>query len=218
VIGFGAYAVYLVARAIVFRERGRERARRNARRIVAFEERLGIHVEPALQQLVLPRYRRWLAVLNVLYVTVNLFLTVGWQMRMFFRRHPAFHRIRTATAITIVAPQVIVVPFPTDAPRQLEHLVDTIDEITGIDLDVGVAAKLYNPVAAFPSVHLAFATVTSAAILVSTEGAAARALALAYPPAVAFTVLVTANHYVVDVLAGTALGLGALWAARALER
>jgi membrane-associated phospholipid phosphatase len=150
-------------------------------------------------------------------VTVNVVLTVGWQMRMFFRRDPAFHRIRTATVLSIVAPQAIFVPFPTDAPRQLDHLVDTIDEITGVDLDVGLVSKLYNPVAAFPSVHLAFATVTTAAILASTEGRTAHALALAYTPAVAFTVLVTANHYVVDVLAGTALGLAALRAARALS-
>lgn len=152
----------------------------------------------------------------MLYVTANVVLTVGWQVRMFARRDPAFHAMRTAGLVAIVAPQLVYVPFPTDPPRQLDHLVDTIDEISGVDLDEGLVSRLYNPVAAFPSIHLAFAVVTSAAILATKPHAGARAFAYAYPPAVAFTVLVTANHYVVDVLAGTALGLGAVRLGRAL--
>jgi membrane-associated phospholipid phosphatase len=202
----------------VWNERGRARAERNTGRIVALEERLGIHLEPHAQALVLPRYRRALGVLNVLYVTVNVVLTIGWQLSMFFRRHPEFHRVRTATALTVVLPQAIFVTFPTDPPRRLEHLVDTVEEISGVDLDVGALSRLYNPVSAFPSVHLAFAVVTTAAILTSTESRTAHALAWAYPPAVAATVVVTANHYIVDVLAGTALGLAALKAAGALTR
>jgi membrane-associated phospholipid phosphatase len=143
-------------------------------------------------------------------VTVNVVLTVGWQMWMFRRRHPDFHRIRAATALSIVLPQAVFVPLPTDPPRRLEHLVDTMQEISGVDLDVGVLSHLYNPVSAFPSVHLAFAVVTSAAILATTESRAARAAAWTYPPAVAATVIVTGNHYVLDVVAGTALGLAAL--------
>jgi membrane-associated phospholipid phosphatase len=216
VMGFGAYAVYLIGRALVDNERGRSRAARNARRLVAVEERLGLHVEPWVQALLVPRYRRTVAALNVLYVTLNVVMTVGWQARLFFRRHPDFHRIRTATALTIVVPQAIFVPFPSDPPRRLEHLVDTMDEITGVDIDEGLLSKLYNPVSAFPSIHLAFAVVTSEAMIAATRGRLAHALGRAYPPAVAFTVIVTANHYVVDVLAGTALGFGALRAARAL--
>jgi hypothetical protein len=183
---------------------------------VALEDRLGIHLEPALQAAVLPRFRRTLAALNVLYVTVNVVLTVGWQLKLFLRRDPAFHAARTAGLLSIVAPQPVYVGFPTDPPRQLDHLVDTIDEISGVDLDVGLVSKLYNPIAAFPSIHLAFAIVTSAAILASTESGRAHAFAYAYPPAVAFTVLVTANHYVVDVVAGSALGVAAVRLGRAL--
>jgi hypothetical protein len=49
-VGLGAYAVYLLVRRAVVNERGRHAALRNARRVVAAERRLGLHVEPRLQR------------------------------------------------------------------------------------------------------------------------------------------------------------------------
>jgi PAP2 superfamily len=209
-IGLGAYGVYLLVRGIVMRRHGRERAAANARRLVALERRLRMHVEPAAQGLLLPRHRRAVAALNVAYVTLNVAMTVGVLMRLFFRRHPRFHRARRATAIGMLAAQPAFLLLPTEPPRKQEHLVDTIEEVTGIDLDTGLIVKLYNPIAAMPSIHMVFAICTSAAVLSSTSSAAVRGLACAYPVGVAFTVLVTANHYVLDIVAGTALALGAV--------
>jgi hypothetical protein len=217
VLGLGVYALALAVRALVVTPSGRRRAHRNARRIVALERRLGLHLEPALQRMLLPRVRL-LAVLNVAYVVVNVVLTVGWLMLLFWRRDEAFHRFRTAAAGSLAGAQLVFLSFPTAPPRALEHLVDTIREISGVDLDSGPISRLYNPLAAMPSIHLAFAVVTSAAIAETTGATPARALARAYPPAVAFTVLVTANHFVLDVVAGAALGAGALAVARRLER
>jgi PAP2 superfamily protein len=216
VVGLGVYALALAVRAVVVTPGGRARARRNAMRIVALERRLGLHVEPALQRVVLPRVRL-LAVLNVAYVVVNVVLTVGWLMLLFGRRHEAFHRFRTAAAGSLAGAQVVFLVFPTAPPRSLDHLVDTMREVTGVDLDSGLVARLYNPLAAMPSIHLAFAVVTSAAMAGTTRAAPARAFALAYPPAVAFTVVATANHFVLDVVAGAALGAGALRLAGALN-
>jgi hypothetical protein len=215
-IGLGAYAAYLLVRQLVIATDGAERAARNARRLEALERRLGIHVEPAVQRPLLGR-RRLLRVLGVGYVTLNVVLTVGTQMRLFFRRHPDYHRLRTATATCILGPQPAFLLFPADPPRKLDHLVDTIAEVGDIDLESGLVVRLYNPVAAFPSIHLAFAVVTAAALRADAAGPLPRALALAYPPAVAYLVVVTANHFVLDVAAGTALGLVALRVGRALS-
>jgi hypothetical protein len=88
-------------------------------------------------------------------------------------------------------------------------MVDTIRE-GGLDLESGIVVKLYNPIAAFPSVHMAFAVVTSAAVLAQARNPTVRAIARAYPGAVAMLVFATANHFVVDALAGAALGLAGL--------
>jgi hypothetical protein len=214
-IGLGVYAVYLLASRRKRSDAGRLEAARNAERVVTLERRLGLHVEPQLQALLLPR-RRLVAVLNVAYVTLNVGLTVGWLMRLFRRRHPEFHRLRRAAVLTTLGAQPIFVLFPCAPPRTLDGFVDTIVEVSGLDLDRGLIAQLYDPLAAMPSIHVAYAVVTAAGIAGTSERPLARALAPAYPPLVALIVFVTANHYVLDALAGAALGGLALRVSRAL--
>ena len=203
-IGLGVYALYLLASRRKRGEAGRLQAVRNAERVVSLERRLGIHVEPRLQELLLP-HRRLLGALNVAYVVSNAALTVGFLMRLYARRHPEFHRFRRAAALTTLACQPVFYLFPCAPPRSLDHFVDTIADVSGIDLDSGAVAQLYDPLAAMPSIHVAYAVVTSAGIAAASESPALRALAPAYPPLVAAVVFVTANHYVLDAVAGAAV-------------
>jgi hypothetical protein len=215
-IGLGIYGAYLTVRHLVVNADGQRRAAENADRIVALERRLGIHVEPEVQAILLPR-RRVVAVLNVAYVTLNVGLTVGWLMRLFRRRDPEYHRLRRAAALATLGAQPVFLLFPTAPPRTLDHFVDTIADVTGVDLDKGVVARLYDPIAAMPSIHITYSVVTAAGIIQTSRSPLAKALAPAYPPAVAFVIFATANHYVLDALAGAALGLAGLRLARALE-
>jgi hypothetical protein len=68
-----------------------------------------------------------------------------------------------------------------------------------------------------PSIHIAYAVVTATGIAETSGSAFVRALAPAYPPAVAFVIFATGNHYVLDAIAGAVLGLLGLRLARALE-
>jgi hypothetical protein len=215
-IGLGVYALYLLAAHRKRGESGRAHAVANAARVVALERRLGIHVEPRLQALLLPR-RRLLAVLNLAYVTLNVGLTVGWLMRLYAERHPEFHRLRRAAVLTSLGAQPVFVLFPCAPPRGHEAFVDTIADVSGIDLDSGLVSRLYDPLAAMPSIHLAYAVVTAAGIAGASRSRALRRLAPGYPPLVALIVFVTANHYVLDAVAGAALGGLALRVSRALE-
>ena len=208
-IGLGVYAAYLLVRQVKLRRGARERAARNAQRIVLLEEWLGIHVEPGLQRALLPR-TRLVAVLNVAYVTLNVGLTVGWLMHLFRRRHPEFHRLRRAAVGTTLGAQPVFLLFPVAPPRTLDHFVDTIVHVSGIDLDRGIVAELYDPIAAMPSIHVAYAVVTAAGIAATARNPRVRGAAFAYPPLVALVVFATANHYVLDAVAGAALGAAAL--------
>ena len=208
-IGLGVYALYLLASRRKRGTAGRLQAARNAEHVVALERRLGIHVEPSLQELLLP-HRRLLGILNVAYVVSNAALTVGFLMRLHTRRHPEFHRYRRAAVLTTLACQPVFYLFPCAPPRSLDHFVDTIADVSGIDLDSGAVAQLYDPLAAMPSIHVAYAVVTAAGIAEASESPVLRALAPAYPPLVAAVVFVTANHYVLDAVAGGAIAGAAL--------
>ncbi|MBD0290517.1 MAG: phosphatase PAP2 family protein [Thermoleophilia bacterium] len=211
-VGLGVYALYLAVRRLKLRRGARASAAVNAERVVALERRLGIHVEPGMQRLLLPR-TRLVAALNVAYVTLNVGLTVGWLMYLFRRRDAEFHRLRRAAVAATLGAQPVFLFFPVAPPRTLAGFVDTIEEVSGVDLDRGLVAELYDPIAAVPSIHVAYAVVTAAGIASTARRRHIRALAPAYPPLVALVVLATANHYVVDALAGAVLGRLALRAA-----
>jgi hypothetical protein len=200
----------------VFHDGGRARALANADRIVALERRLGLHLGPPFQRALVPR-RRVAFILNWAYVIANIVLTVGSLVHLFRRRHPEYHRLRRAAALSMLGAQPIFLLAPTAPPRMLDGFVDTIAEFGGIDIDSRLVVKLYNPLAAMPSIHVAFAIVTGAGLAAASDGAAARTLAVAYPPAVAATVIATGNHYTLDCLAGAVLAAAALEAARRMD-
>jgi hypothetical protein len=217
VTGLGVYAAYLAARKLVDTPAGRARAARNAERVVAAERRLGLDVEPAFQR-ALTRHRRLCHALNAGYVTLNVVLTIGLPVALYRRRDPRFPWLRRAVAFSILGATPVFVGFPCDPPRKLDGFQDTIKEVSGVDLDSGLVAQLYNPIAAFPSVHMAFAVCTAAGLCALADDPFLRGAALAYPPAVAATIFATGNHYVLDALAGSALGAAAVGVSSALER
>jgi hypothetical protein len=204
-LGLAVYGLYLLVARLVLRRDGRVRARRNAERIVALEERTGLHVEPAVQRLLM-RSPRLVHGLNLGYGLFNVSLTVGWLVLLYRRRDPRYHAFRRACLLTHVGAQPIFLVFPTAPPRVLDGFVDTLSEVSGFDLEHPSLVRLYNPIAAMPSLHVAFAVVTAAEIAGRTDSAVARSAAYAYPPLVATVVAGTGNHYLLDAVAGAALG------------
>ena len=204
-LGLGAYGLYLLVRHLVLRRGGRERARENAERVVAYERRLGLDVELAVQDALL-RYPRLVHGLNVGYGLFNVTLTVGWLVLLFRRRDEGYHRFRRACLLAHVGAQPIFLLLPTAPPRVLDGFVDTLSEVSGLDLENPVLLRFYNPVAAMPSLHVAFAVVTGAEIAARSDSLLVRTAARSYAPVVATVVAGTGNHYVLDAVAGAALG------------
>ena len=207
-LGLGVYALYLIVARRVLRRDGRACARRNAERIVALEERLRIDVEPAVQSALL-RYPRLVHGLNLGYGLFNVTLTVGWLVVLYRRRDEGFHGFRRACLITHLGAQPAFLLVPTAPPRVLDGFVDTMSEVSGLDLEHPLLVRFYNPVAAMPSLHVAFAVVTGAEIAERSGSVFVRTAARAYAPLVATVVAGTGNHYVLDAVAGAALGAAA---------
>lgn len=207
-IGLGVYGVYLLVRQRVLARNGRERGRVTAERIALLEERLGIGRERTVQRAAL-RLPRLLAGVNACYAVLNVGLTVGWLVLLYRRRDPGYDRLRRACVIAHLGAQPVFLLAPVSPPRALPTFVDTLSEVSGVDLDHPLLLRFYNPVAAMPSLHLAFATVTASAAAARAITPTAKCAAYAYPGIVAAVVTATGNHFVLDSLAGTALGAAA---------
>lgn len=133
---------------------------------------------------------------------------------------PELYRpMRNALVITNVTGMTVFYLLPVMPPRLMPGggYVDSI-AAAGFSLDHGgqVPADQY---AAMPSLHLAWAVWTAsvaAALLAARQLHRWRALCYLYPATTGVVVVVTANHWVLDVVAGVAVGLAAIALAPAL--
>jgi hypothetical protein len=204
-IGLGSYACYLAVRHVVWTEQGRARAERNAARLVALERKLGLHVEPRIQSAMM-RWRRVVDLANAGYAAGNVAVSVGWLASLYLRHDADFRRERRVAVAAFTGALPVFLLLPTAPPRRQEGFVDTL-AARGVDLDRPLLTRFYNPIAAMPSHHVAFAVVTGTGLALRSRHGLSRAAACAYPPLVAIVVIATGNHFVLDVAAGAGLGL-----------
>jgi hypothetical protein len=210
--GLGAYAAYLAVRRRVYREHGELRAIRNAQRIAQVEDRWHLGVEQRVQRAAM-RVPRIVDVCNAGYAAGNVTLSVGWLIALHRRGDAGYRRERNAALAAFLLSLPVFLRFPTAPPRALDGYVDTLAE-RGLPLDHPLLVRFYNPIAAMPSQHIAFAVVSGLGLAARARSPLRRAGWRSYPAAIAVVVLATGNHFVADVVAGA--GVGAI--ARAATR
>jgi hypothetical protein len=173
--------------------------------VLALEERWGLAIERSVQQQ-FDRYPRVQRVLAAGYAGLNMTVSVGHVIWLWYRADPDFRRERRAVLAVFLGALPVHLLLPTEPPRMLDGFTDTLAE-GGWNLDSPFLQRFYNPITALPSYHVAFAVVTSAALSERVRPGTPRLATRSYAPVVAFVVISTANHYLLDVLAGAALGV-----------
>lgn len=149
-----------------------------------------------------------------------------------WRAPDAFRRWRRVFAISLMLALTGYAFFPLTPPRLLpaaHGYVDTLllygphyyGDATGSSLfnAYGSIPSLVNVYAAMPSMHVAWSVIAS--ILLCTIVAArwwVRMLATLHPVFMAGAVVITANHYLLDVVGGLIVLLTAVWLARRWDR
>jgi membrane-associated phospholipid phosphatase len=91
---------------------------------------------------------------------------------------------------------------------------DSVADFTGVDAQTSGA--LFNPFAAVPSMHVAFALMLGMSMAGVSRHGAVRVLWLCYPAIVTFVVIATANHWWFDAYLGAATAALSAVAAQAL--
>jgi membrane-associated phospholipid phosphatase len=111
--------------------------------------------------------------------------------------------------------------MPTAPPRFFPELgfVDTIAYYVNVKHDSGLVALFFNPYAAVPSMHVAFALMIAIPTILIVKRRILKILWALYPILITFVVVVTGNHWVMDAFAGAAVaGASALISAYVLSR
>lgn len=183
-----------------------------------------IHLEQHLRLWVEPSINAWLAPHHLLsivsdyyYELTHAFVTAAVLVWL-WRRHPeVYARWRNVLLGLSLAALAVFWAYPVAPPRlTAPGLTDVLVKYNA--LGAAHAPKgLIDLYAALPSLHVAWALWCGLAV-VAAGRTRRRWLALAYPAMTTLVVLMTANHYVLDALAGAALTLAAVGIAHLLKR
>ncbi len=189
----------------------------NAERLIALEHDLGISWEGALQDATVSR-DALVTLANWVYIFGHwpVILGVGAVLYRFRRRH--YYLLRNAMFASGLIGFLFFALFPVAPPRLLDlGMVDTVTQRS----DAYRALQppgLTNQYAAFPSLHVGWNILVGIVVVLAATGVVIRLAALLLPAAMALAVVVTANHFLIDVLGGGAVVLIGLAVAILVQR
>jgi hypothetical protein len=213
----GAYYAYRIVRG--FADGQTAIAFEHARTLVHAERSVGLFFEPGLQNLLLGQ--TWIRDgANFLYVNSHFIITTTFLLWLYLARNHAFYYVRNMFMIAMGLALVMYAVYPTAPPRLLPEwgFTDTVADAVGPAAE-NTAAVLYNPYAAVPSMHVAFALMIAIPAMKLVTSRALRFAWSLYPALVTFVVVVTANHFWLDAALGAAVaGVAAVTAHAALAR
>lgn len=180
----------------------------HARWIIASERAVGVYREAAIQHAFLHAHFV-VAVLDVWYGSTH-FVVTGAVLVLLFFRFPGRYRIgRNALAGTTILALVGFAFFPLMPPRLLPPgygFVDTLQTVGGLwAFNSGPMPDLSNQFAAMPSLHLAWALWCAVALMPVLRRWWSKVLLTCYPAITLICVVVTGNHYLLDVVVGAAI-------------
>lgn len=181
-------------------------AQHNALLEVHLEQFLNVFKEQTIQSYFI-RHALWLIkIADIYYVTVHFILPVVVLLVLFLRFPERYIRWRNTMALLNFMALAVFIFFPVMPPRLLAnafHFIDTQAVYGGAgSLDATLMKDAGNQYAAMPSLHFAWAIWSTLAIVSVVKSKLIKLLLLAHPIITIFVIVVTANHFFVDIIAG----------------
>jgi membrane-associated phospholipid phosphatase len=203
VIWLGFYFSYLGVRGVA--DRDPTKAFVNGLNVIDFEQRTLHHLfEQTAQRIVdsshilltAAAWTYWNSELTVLCLTL---------LFIYLRRHESFTRFRNTILLANVLGLLGYVLMPTAPPWMFPGIFTD-----GVNHSTGLVNSMANPYAAMPSLHAADALIVGIFLFRACRHWWSKAVWALWPAWVWFCVMATANHYLLDVLAGILVALIAL--------
>jgi hypothetical protein len=216
VIWCGFYFTYLGVRHLTYSTPGK--ALGNGLRVISLEQRLTHHLFELTVERVADSSSLLLTAAAWTYWNSE-FTVIGLALLwVYLRRHEGFTRFRNTILLANIIGLVGFVLMPTAPPWMFPHM----GFVDGVNHSSALLKTLGNPYAAMPSLHAADALIVGWFLVASSRTFWAKALWALWPLWVWFCVVATANHYLLDVLAGIGVAVTALlataWTPRVLAR
>jgi hypothetical protein len=192
----------------------------HARNLINIERTLHVFVEPSVQA--------WASGSQVLldaaswvYINAQTTVTVSALVWLYLFRNQSFYFVRNMMVVAMGIALVGYIAYPTAPPRFLPEwgFFDAVSDFTGAKSNSVTADALFNPYAAVPSMHVAFALMIGLPLSRLVRWRALRIFWALYPLVITFVIVVTGNHFLADAFLGALTagisGYSAWWLARA---
>jgi hypothetical protein len=214
-----AYLAYRLVRGLV--EGDANAAFAHARDLISLERSMHFFVEPSVQAWASGSHAL-MEVSSWLYVNAQTTVTFGALLYLYLRHNRSFYFVRNMFMIAMFIALIGYTVFPTAPPRFMPEwgFIDSVSDFTGVNVSHASASAnvLFNPYAAVPSMHVAFALMIGWPLARLVRFRPVRVLWLLYPFLMAFVIVATANHFIFDALLGALTAgvsaYGARWLAR----
>jgi hypothetical protein len=201
------YVIYDAGRGLV--RGGAPAAVAHARSIADLESKMGLLHEVDVQR-VLAHVPGLDTLFGFGYDVFHLGVTGGVLLWLFFGHRDVYARVRSTLLAATGLALLCFTVFPSAPPRLAGiGIADTLS-LAKDTSHSGVLQLLYNPYAAMPSLHMAYAVIAGVSLLHWGRHGILRFLGVAYPIFVAVEVIATGNHFFLDVVMGVAVDACAL--------
>ena len=196
-----------------------ERAIARAEHVLHLEQRRHLDPELWFNEWVV-RHHAIATVLGNFYNLAHIWVTLALIVFLWFRRRDKYADLRNALVLFNVIGFVVFWTYPVAPPRMLDGFVDVVETTSTLgSFHSGALANAANQLAAMPSLHIAWALWVAVAILRTLPGIKWRVVAAVHLIATVIATVGTANHFVLDLIAGgltavVGFALAALWAER----
>jgi hypothetical protein len=214
-----AYFAYRLTRGLV--EGDANAAFAHARSLISIERGMHVFIEPSIQAWASGSHLV-IVLASWLYVNAQGSITIAALLYLYLRHNRNFYFVRNMFMISMAIALVGYTVFPTAPPRFMPEwgFIDTVADFTPVNVSHTSASMstLFNPYAAVPSMHVAFALMIGWPLALLARSGVVRVLWIVYPFVMTFVIVVTANHFILDALLGAltacASAYGASWLAR----
>jgi membrane-associated phospholipid phosphatase len=202
-IWVGFYCAYLGVRGLA--DRDPTKAFLNGFRVIDLEQRTTHHLFEQTAQRIADSSHLLLTAAAWTYWNSEFTVITAALLWMYLRRHERFARFRNAVLLANVIGLVGYLVMPTAPPWKYPYLF-----VDGVNHSSGLLSAMANPYAAMPSLHAADALIVGVCLFQACRHWYFKAIWALWPAWVWFCVMATANHFLLDVVAGIAVAVVAL--------
>jgi hypothetical protein len=224
-----AFLIYFYIRGLVV---GREsEAIARGLDLIRFERDLGFYWELEMQSWILNHY--WaIKTMNWVYFYGHMPLVIISAFWLYIWHRRAYRLSRNAFLASGAIGVVMYALWPVAPPRLIPDagFIDTMAVYDRVGYNAQETEAFVNPYAALPSLHFGWSLLLGIVVFQVTKFPALKVLAVVWPVAMFFAIVMTGNHFIIDAIVGAvvsfagfgiALGWERIWpevAARARER